>query len=60
LDTFFQWNKVYVVDTEQGVLIKRVRRGPDDNHITLVSENERYEPFALHRSAIPRWRSSSA
>jgi phage repressor protein C with HTH and peptisase S24 domain len=52
LDTFFQWNKVYVVDTEQGVLIKRVRRGPDDDHIALVSENERYDPFVLHRSAI--------
>lgn len=52
LDTFFQWNKVYVVDTEQGVLIKRVRRGPDDDHILLVSENERYEPFPLHKSAI--------
>lgn len=52
LDTFFQWNKVYVVDTDQGVLIKRVRRGPDDDHIMLVSENERYEPFVLHRRDI--------
>ena len=23
LGTFFQWNKVYVLDTEQGALIKR-------------------------------------
>lgn len=52
LGTFFQWNKVYVVDTEQGVLIKRVRRGPDDDHITLVSEDERYEPFVLHKQDI--------
>ena len=52
LDTFFQWNKVYVVDTEQGVLIKRVKHGSDDDHIKLVSENERYEPFEIHRSEI--------
>jgi phage repressor protein C with HTH and peptisase S24 domain len=52
LDTFFQWNKVYVLDTEQGVLIKRIKPGKDDDHILLVSENEKYEPFMLHRSSI--------
>lgn len=47
LDTFFQWNRVYVVDSEQGVIIKRVRRGSDDRHIVFVSENTAYEPFEL-------------
>lgn len=52
LDTFFQWNKVYVADTEQGVVIKRVMPGADDDHIKLVSENERYPPFEIHRTEI--------
>ena len=52
LDTFFQWNKVYVLDTEQGVLIKRVKPGDDNDHILLVSENVNYSPFTLHRSKI--------
>ncbi len=47
LDTFFQWNKVYVVDSEQGVIVKRVRPGHDDKHIIMVSENEAYAPFEL-------------
>ena len=47
LDTFFQWNRVYVVNSEQGVIIKRVRRGSDDRHIVLVSDNTVYEPFEL-------------
>ncbi len=47
LDTFFQWNRVYVVDSEQGVIIKRVRRGSDDRHIVFVSDNAAYEPFEL-------------
>ncbi|MFJ1323628.1 LexA family transcriptional regulator [Capnocytophaga canis] len=51
-DIFFQWNKVYVLDTEQGALIKRVCKGSDDEHITLVSDNEKYEPFELHKSQI--------
>lgn len=52
LDTFFQWNRTYVVDSEQGVLIKRVKKGEDNNHIMMVSENPEYEPFQLEKSQI--------
>lgn len=52
LDTFFQWNKVYVVDTDQGPLIKRVKKGSSDNMILIVSDNHEYEPFELSRSSI--------
>lgn len=51
-DLFFQWNKVYVLDTNQGALIKRIHKGPDNEHITLISENEKYTPFNLHLSQI--------
>lgn len=46
-DIFSQWNKVYVLDTSQGALIKRVKKGSDDGHILLVSDNESYGPFEL-------------
>jgi len=52
LDTFFQWNKVYVLDTEQGALIKRVKKGNNDESIMIVSDNANYEPFELKRSKI--------
>lgn len=52
LDTFFQWNKVYVVDSQQGILIKRIKQGRDDAHISLVSENKEFEPFELHRNEL--------
>lgn len=51
-DLFFQWNHVYVLDTDQGALIKRVQRADDDDHILCVSDNTKYEPFKLHRSQI--------
>jgi len=51
-DLFFQWNKVYVLDTVQGPLIKRVLKGPDPDHILAVSENAKYEPFELHLSQL--------
>lgn len=52
LDTFFQWNKVYVIDTIQGALIKRVCKGSTDESVLIVSDNPKFEPFELHRSEI--------
>lgn len=48
-DIFFQWNKTYVLDTVQGPLIKRIRRGSDDDHVLVVSDNSEYEPFELSK-----------
>lgn len=47
LDTFFQWNKVYVLDTVQGAMLKRVKKSDKSGFITCVSENTAYEPFDL-------------
>lgn len=49
---FFQWNKVYVIDTNQGALIKRIKPGSDSEHVLIVSDNEKYDPFELHLSSI--------
>lgn len=47
-DVFFQWNKVYVLDTNQGVIIKRIHKSELDGFIKIVSENPKYEPFDLN------------
>lgn len=49
---WFQWGKVYVIDTRQGALVKHIERGSDDNHIMLVSDNQRYKPFEIPTSEI--------
>lgn len=49
---FFQWNKVYVIDTNQGPLIKRIKPGHDKHHVLIVSDNEKYDPFELPISSI--------
>ena len=51
-DLFFQWNKVYVIDTNQGALIKRIKPGSDKGHVLIVSDNEKYDPFELPYAAI--------
>lgn len=52
IDTFFQWNKVYVLDTEQGALIKRICKSDIENHVKIVSDNKSYDPFDLHLQKI--------
>lgn len=51
-DIFFQWGKAYVVDTDQGVLVKNVRPGTERDHITLESVNPAYLPFQLPLEGI--------
>lgn len=50
--SFFQWNKVYVLDTEQGALIKRIKPSEKEDHICCVSDNKSYDPFDLHINEI--------
>ena len=49
---WFQWGKIYCIDTRQGVLVKHVEKGSDNEHITLVSDNPDYKPFEIPTSEI--------
>jgi len=51
MDTFFQWNKVYVIDTIQGALVKRIQKSDRPGYITCVSDNNNYPPFDLNYDA---------
>lgn len=50
--TFFQWGKTYVLDTDQGVVIKRVRPSEKENHVLCVSDNPEYDPFDVPTASI--------
>lgn len=50
---FFQWGKIYVIDSSQGALVKRVFQDEDPDCILLVSDNkEHYPPFSIPKSDI--------
>jgi repressor LexA len=51
-DSFFQWNKIYVLNTNQGAIIKRVKKGFSDETLLIVSENSDFETFELKRSQV--------
>lgn len=51
---FFQWGTIYVLETSQGILVKRVQESNEhDNCILCVSENDSvHKPFLLPRDDI--------
>ena len=51
-DIFFQWNKVYVLDTDQGVIVKRIKKGTSNDSVNIVSDNTAYDPFELSLNKI--------
>ena len=51
--TFFQWGKVYVLNTDQGSLVKRLYQGESDKYIECRSDNkEQYPPFQILKESI--------
>lgn len=51
--TFFQWGKVYVLDTDQGAIVKRLFPGDTDTKIECRSDNkEHYPPFQMFKTSI--------
>jgi len=52
---FYEWGKVYVFDTSQGTLVKRVFQHTDPKYIVCVSDNnDNFPPFDLPISDISR------
>lgn len=51
---FFQWGTIYVLETSQGILVKRVQESEKyDDCILCVSENDSvHKPFLLPRDDI--------
>lgn len=52
--TFFQWGKPYVLDTDQGVMVKRLFsvKGNDDALECHSDNKENYPPFIINKSSI--------
>ena len=51
-ENWIQWNKVYVMDTVQGPLVKRLRQSTDPEKITVISDNQEYSPFEIPKADI--------
>lgn len=52
---FIEWGKVYVLDTENGAVIKTVRKTDDPEVIECISTNPAYQPFTMETKYINGW-----
>lgn len=52
---FIEWGKVYVLDTPNGAIMKKVRKTDDPEVIECVSINPAYQPFTLECRYINHW-----
>lgn len=51
--TFFQWGKIYVINSAQGAMVKRLFEcTTNTDNIICKSDNEKYPPFELPKSEI--------
>ena len=51
--TFIQWGKIYVIDSQQGAMVKRLFEIEGDaEHILCKSDNANYPPFKLPKNEI--------
>ena len=51
--TFIQWGKIYVIDSRQGAMVKRLFPiDGDDDNLQCRSDNPNYPPFCLPKAEI--------
>ena len=52
---FIAWNEVYVLDTPNGAVIKRIRKADDPSLVECVSVNPAYQTYTIQRDFIRGW-----
>lgn len=51
--SFFQWGKIYVLDTDQGPMVKRLFPAANsEDFLECRSDNKEYPPFPISKSSI--------
>lgn len=52
-NSFIQWNKTHVVATkEQGIIIKRIKKGSIEDKLCMISDNKDYDAFEVPKEDI--------
>lgn len=49
---FIQWNKIYLLSTHQGIIVKRILEGKDADHFKMSSDNPSFHTFEISREEI--------
>ena len=49
---FIQWGKTFVLNTDQGVLLKRLQPGKSEMEYVCESDNQKYKPFVINKKEV--------
>ena len=52
---FIEWGEVYVLDTPNGAVIKRIRKTEDPDVVECVSINPAYQSYTIPGSFVRGW-----
>lgn len=51
-ESYIQWGRVYLLDTDQGPIVKRVKPSNKDGTVLITSDNPDYASFDLEQKSI--------
>lgn len=52
---FIEWGRVYVLDTPNGAVVKKLMPADDPNFVTCISINPEVSPFVVNVNAVRGW-----
>lgn len=52
---FIEWGRVYVLDTPNGAVIKKLEKGEEPGYVTCISLNPEVSPFRVNMNAVRGW-----
>ena len=52
---FIEWGRVYVLDTPNGAVLKKLERADDPEYVTCISINPDVSPFTINVNAVLGW-----
>ena len=52
---FIEWGRVYVLDTPNGAVIKKLEKADDPEYVTCISINPEVSPFQVNVNAVRGW-----
>ena len=52
---FIEWGRVYVLDTDNGAVLKKLMKSDEPGYVQCVSLNPDVQPFEISMSAVRGW-----
>ena len=52
---FIEWGRVYVLDTPNGAVLKKLEKAEDPEYVTCISINPEVSPFQINMNSVIGW-----